>query len=44
LIIAVVQRSEEKRLTYWVRPAQSARGSILELEREMRTVQRMDAT
>src|SRR4029450_8000619 len=44
LIRAVDQRSEENRLTYWVRPAQSERGSILELEREMRMVQRMDAT
>src|SRR6185436_1542529 len=44
LIRAVVQRSLLNRLTYWVRPAQSERGSILELDREMRTVQRMDAT
>src|SRR5262252_5522613 len=44
LISAVFHRSVVKRLTYWVRPAQSARGSILDVESEMRRVQRMDAT
>src|SRR4029453_5155989 len=43
-IRSVVQRSLVKRLTYWVSPAQSERGSIFELEREMRKAQRMDAT